>query len=104
MNLVDQLGETVPGPCPALTLDNGQYKCGIVMHPKKYIRSIYDSGKLREAFKVLIGAGNGCDELGEEFTPEQEKQLEEFIDKYRNDPDFLTKLRAAMKVIHNIKL
>lgn len=101
--LVRTLGDTVAGPCPALTTkEDGTQACGIVLNAKKYIRkSKYREDVLRRSFMVLIGAGDGCDEPGEDPTPEEDAALDAHIEKIKNEPGFLKKVTEAMRIIHN---
>lgn len=68
LGFVHTLGERAAGPCPALTKQpDNSYTCGIVNRPKDWL---IDNPKgvtpIREAMKICIGAGIGCDEAGEE--------------------------------------
>lgn len=67
LGLVEAYGERAAGPCPALEQDGEGWACGLVRRPKHYLpgnpRGVT---VLREAAKLLIGAGIGCDEAGDE--------------------------------------
>lgn len=103
--LVRKLGDTVPGPCPALVANaNGTFACGIVLDPKKYIRkSKYRPEVLAREFSKLIGAGTGCDEIGYDDDPEEEKKLDELYDRAVNDPEKMAQIKNAMRIIHGIE-
>ncbi|MEG1839212.1 MAG: hypothetical protein RR220_07980 [Bacteroidaceae bacterium] len=101
MKLVKELGDTVPGPCPAIVEINGKVQCGILINPKKYIKTKkYPEKVLRKYFAFLIGAGNGCDELGFGYNPEEESRLSELLDAITSNPDFDKKMKIAVRVIH----
>lgn len=104
MGLVRQLGDTIPGPCPAIQhKPDGRMTCGIVENPAKYLpRSKYPAKVLSKHFANLIGAGTGCDELGYEEDPEEEAKLDQIIQKIRNDPEWIKKAQLSIKVIHGI--
>src|SRR5215831_10585398 len=50
-----------PGPCPALRKQGDNYHCDIVANPRAYSEGPAD--KLRDAARIIIGAGAGCDAL-----------------------------------------
>lgn len=105
LGLVDILGDTVPGPCPALISKNdGSFTCGVVDNPHKYIknRKNYTAKALSNNFKILIGAGTGCDELFENDTEEEEAKLDKIMEAKKNNPTWISNARRAIKVIHNI--
>lgn len=66
LGLVERFGDRVDGPCPALCRDGDKLNCGLVERPKDYIRSSLSVTALRDAAKIMIGAGVGCDEAGDE--------------------------------------
>lgn len=67
LGLVERFGDRTDGPCPALTEQDGRFVCGLVARPKDWLPSHPKSvTALREAAKVLLGAGVGCDEAGDE--------------------------------------
>lgn len=103
LQLVDKLGDTVPGPCPALMRkSDGRMTCGIVENPNKYLKHRpYPAKVLSKHFANLIGAGLGCDELLENDTPEEEAKLDLLIKNTTTD-DFIKKVKLSMKVIHGI--
>ena len=51
--------EAHPGPCPALRERVNDYHCDIVANPRAYSEGPAD--KLRDAARIIIGAGVGCD-------------------------------------------
>jgi hypothetical protein len=103
LGLVTHLGETVSGRCPALVQGgDGAYRCGIVLNPPKYIKkSKYPAAVLSRNFAFLIGAGNGCDELLDNDTPEQEVALEKKIATLQQDAEWLRRAKIAINVIHH---
>jgi hypothetical protein len=102
LRLVRRLGDTVDGCCPALTeMPDGRYRCGIILKPKKYIKSSkYPAAVLSRNFAHLIGAGSGCDELLDNDSAEQEARLSELLEQKKHDPEWLRKSEIAMRVIH----
>ena len=97
-----QYGDKAPGPCPASILQDNRFQCGLVLFPKKYIKLPLPAEKIREAMKVLIGSGRGCDSVGYYATPEMDKELDDLNAKTINEPGQLLKLQAAIKLIYNI--
>lgn len=67
LGLVSDWGERAPGPCPALAQKDDRWVCGVVERPKDWLgynpRGVT---VIREAFKLAIGTGAGCDEAGDE--------------------------------------
>jgi hypothetical protein len=68
MSSICQLGQHVfkrdytPGPCPGLKSDgNGEYVCDVVRNPQAYGPPNINIHALREAAKLIIYAGDGCD-------------------------------------------
>lgn len=102
--LVKQLGETIAGPCPALIDErDGTFSCEIVLNPKKYFkRSKYREDVLCREFALLIGAGTGCDEIGYDEDPEEERKLELEYQNTLNDVEKMNRYREAVRIIHNI--
>lgn len=87
LGLVDQIGDRVDGPCPALKpMDDGGFACGLVLRPKDYIKSDRGVTSLRDAVKILIGAGVGCDEAGDEpdetYLPKARRLEEEYVKRH----------------------
>ena len=87
LGLVDQYGDRAEGPCPALKEDGrGGYACGLVLRPKDYIDSPRGVTPLRDAVKLLIGAGAGCDEAGDEpdetFLPKARRMQAQYIERH----------------------
>lgn len=105
LKLVKNFGDTVPGPCPALTeREDGSFGCGIVINPLKYIKkSKYRPDVLRREFANLIGSGSGCDEVGLEYSPEEEARLDEMIRRI-NTPEWVDKMKKSIRIIHGIEL
>lgn len=102
--LVSSLGETVPGPCPALVeKHDGTYRCGIVENPNKYIKgSKYPAKVLSKHFANLIGAGAGCDEIGYDEDPEEEIKLDNMVEVLAQDENWIKKTKQSLKIIHGI--
>ena len=99
LGLVETWGERVDGPCPALEPDGDGFACGLVRRPKHYLsRSRRGVTVLREAMKVVIGAGIGCDEAGDEpdatAMPKIEAVLRRFGERYPR-----ARIEAAARVI-----
>jgi hypothetical protein len=56
-------GEAHAPPCPALIDGGHDYLCGLMVHPQRYapvMAAINGVNRLREAAKLLIGAGTYC--------------------------------------------
>lgn len=103
LGLVDQLGETVPGPCPALTEYQGKLQCGVVLKPEKYLKDRpYPNKVLSRNFAFMIGAGNGCDEIGYDTDPEEDRKLKEMYEGFLKDEELMAKYQRAMKVVHGL--
>lgn len=66
LGLVQTLGDRATGPCPALVQDGDRQVCGLMRRPTHYLKARRGPTVLREAVAVLIGAGAGCDEAGDE--------------------------------------
>ena len=48
-------------PCPALTLTDGRFQCGLVLHPSKLFALRFDADEiLTPMFAKAIGSGQGC--------------------------------------------
>lgn len=103
--LVSHLGETIPGPCPALMQKNdGSYGCGIISNPKKYLKNRpYPADVLSRNFAHLIGAGRGCDELYENDTEDESIKLNNILEQVKQDDNWIKKSKIAIKVIHGIE-
>lgn len=104
LGLVDNFGDTVKGPCPAIkTTPSGAVVCDIVINPKKYIKnSDYTAAALSRNFACLIGAGNGCDELLDDDTQEEEDRLEAIVSAIQDDAKKIEKLQRAVRIIHGL--
>lgn len=51
------------GPCPALTLDDGRYRCGMVLKPSRYMKLPVDAAveaAFTDMFASELGIGLGC--------------------------------------------
>lgn len=64
--LVERYGDRANGPCPLLIPKGDGFTCGLVARPKDHIASDKGVTPLRNAVAVMIGAGAGCDEVGDE--------------------------------------
>ena len=84
LGLVKTYGERVKGPCPALVTEpDGRQVCGMVLRPKDYAPSGRGGAHdLREAIKLLIGAGAGCDEAGDPPEPDADAKLQALQQRY----------------------
>lgn len=104
LGLVRELGETADGPCPAIVVDdNGAVQCGIIINPKKYIKdNKYSAEVLSRNFAKAVGAGIGCDELGDNPTEEDEKDLDDLIRRVESSSDFERKMKVVVKVLYNL--
>lgn len=102
LGLVDRYGERVDGPCPALEAEGATFVCGLVKRPKYYLpRNPRGPTVLREAFKILIGAGIGCDEAGDEpddtAMPKLENVQRDFARRYTRQ-----QIEKAMKAAYDV--
>ncbi len=104
LKLVQNLGEYVPGPCPAIIrAPDGKITCGIVAYPNRYLKkSQYPPHILSKYFAHLIGSGTGCDELLSDDTPEEEAKLDATIAQRISDSEWLEKSKKAMRIIHGV--
>src|SRR5262249_25145409 len=53
----------IQGPCPALIEEGDRFLCGLMTRPQDYapVRTrIEGAERMRQAAKLLIGAGQGC--------------------------------------------
>jgi len=101
LNLVEKLGDTVPGPCPALTVNNGMYQCGIILNPNKYIKhKNYPAKVLAKHFAAVIGAGDGCDDVGYDPTEKELLEQDAFVAQMYEQMD-KTALLKSMSIVHN---
>ena len=98
LGLVTEYGQRVDGPCPALEQDGERQLCGLVRRPKHYLAADRGVTVLREAVKLLIGAGSGCDEAGDEpdetFLPKARRMMDEYT--RRHPRDAFTKAAATL--------
>lgn len=103
--LVKELGETVPGPCPAMMeMPDGTVRCEIIVNPRKYFpKSKYPVPVLSRNMANAVGSGIGCDELGEYPDPEEEEKLDIMLARVQSDPQFIKKATIAIKVLHGIE-
>ncbi|MGD9785101.1 MAG: hypothetical protein AB7E80_16195 [Hyphomicrobiaceae bacterium] len=97
LRLVDKVGERAPGPCPALVRDGDRMICGLVLRPKDYING-GSAMKLREAVALLIGSGSGCDEAGDDRSPEVREKLKKIQKDYMQRVP-ATKINAAANLV-----
>lgn len=100
LGLVARYGERADGPCPALIADGERWSCGLVARPKDYIDSPRGVTVLREAVKILIGAGAGCDEAGDEPDATALPRLRRVAEDYVRRVGVETMRRAAA-IIHD---
>lgn len=86
LGLVDKLGDRASGPCPALTPDGDRRVCGLVKRPRDWLPSNpHGVTPLRNAVMLLISAGLGCDEAGEEPDETALPKLRAMGDRYLSD-------------------
>ena len=98
---VKYLGErTIKGQCPALVAEpDGRFVCGLIKSPAKFIRSKYRPDVISRTVTTLVGAGNGCDEIGYDVDPAQENALDEMIDKKMRDTEWREKITKAVELL-----
>lgn len=76
------------GACQALEIaPRGGYACGLVAHPERYApvrTAAAGAAAMRNAARVLIGSGIGCDAQleGEPASAALEQRLEDFKQKF----------------------
>lgn len=104
LNLVENLGDTVPGPCPALvSKSDGTFRCGVVENPNKYIKNRpYPAKVLSKHFANLIGSGLGCDELGYDEDPDEDLKLRNMLEVCSQDEEFVKRMKMSLRVVHGI--
>ena len=102
LGLVDRLGDYAEGRCPALKESpSGRYVCDIILNPNKYIKNKSLTAKTKSRyFAFLIGAGNGCDNLHEVDTEEEEDKLSIMLEAKKQDAEWLEKAQRIMSKIH----
>lgn len=66
MGLVINYGERAAGPCRAMIEQDGKIVCGIMLRPRDWTGAKGAADDLRRDFGMLIGAGLGCDDAGDE--------------------------------------
>lgn len=100
LRLVRRFGERVDGPCPALEpRPDGSVACGLVAHPRAYLRNHpRPDAALRFAVAVLIGAGAGCDEAGDEPDETAGPKLDALAERHVRDRK--ADIIAAVEVVH----
>lgn len=97
LGLVKRLGERVDGPCPAIMIKpDGSTSCGLVARPTDYLTG-RSAGvtPLREAVKVLIGVGAGCDEADDATSAADDAALREVQARYLAEHSEDKIIRAA---------
>ena len=84
LGLVERYGDRVDGPCPALVArDDGGYDCGLVLRPKDHAPAGRGGAHdLRKAISLLIGAGVGCDEAGDDDSPELANRMAGILQRF----------------------
>jgi hypothetical protein len=89
LGLVADFGDRADGPCPALVPDGPALVCGLMKRPSDYIGAHRGPTVLRGAVAVLIGAGAGCDEIGDEPEATARPKLKEvqaaYLRRYSKD-------------------
>ena len=50
----------------------------------------------------MIGAGNGCDEIGYDEDPEEDSKLKEMYEGFLEDEELMAKYQRAMKIVHGL--
>lgn len=105
LGLVKNLGDdTYPGKCPAIIQKHsGEYLCGIILNPNKYIKNSKYPAKIKSKyFAILIGSGIGCDELYPDDNDDEITNLQNIMEKMKNNPQWIGSVQKAMKIIHGI--
>lgn len=105
LKLVEEYGDPVTGPCPALVKNkNGTFSCGIVLKPKKYLKkSKHTKDVLSKNFALLIRIGQRCDELIEEDTKRDLDKLVNLGTRQLGNQMLEKKSIRAIEIIHGIK-
>ena len=95
------LGEkTVKGQCPALMeQSDGKFGCGLIINPSKYIRSKYRSEVISRTVSTLVGAGNGCDEIGYDEDHLEGYKLSMWIESLQRDTEWREKITKAIELL-----
>ena len=103
LGLVKAYGERAPGPCPALVdKGDGSFACGMVERPKDYAPGKGGAHELRAAISIMVGAGMGCDDVGDGSEPDADQEL---IDLQQRFADSLgrDKIERALKTWFGLK-
>ena len=100
MEMVENYGDTVPGPCPALVFEGGRYQCGIVLEPLAYLHSFQDEGVLRGSMAILISSGTGCDSLGYSNKRNDQLKLADMMKDLASDSRKLLEIEAAFTIVY----
>ncbi|MFJ1424892.1 hypothetical protein ACILFS_01075 [Capnocytophaga canimorsus] len=106
MKKVKYFGEkSVQGPCPAMMPEGDGYVCGLIKNPIKFIgKSKFRSEVIAKNVAVMIGAGNGCDDIGyNEDDFEENEKLSEMISKIRANPEYMANLQKSYEMIQKIR-
>jgi hypothetical protein len=84
LGLVERFGDRADGPCPALApAAAGAVACGLMTRPKDHLTgNPRGVTVLREAVGVLIGAGAGCDEAGDEAESTAAPKLRDLTERH----------------------
>lgn len=93
--------KTITGRCPALvTRFDGSYACGFILSPTRFIKSKYRPEVISRHVAVLIGAGSGCDEIGDDEGNEiEEKKLDDMIEATKADPEWRKNAQVSFEMI-----
>lgn len=96
------LGCSPVGPCPALKMDGDRSSCGLIADPQRYFPrkvAAYGVEKIRDAAKLLIGSGTGCDARFNGEPPDHAfyKKLED------HDREIAHQIVEALYLIHDYR-
>lgn len=79
----------IKGKCPALVSnENGSFSCGLIISPKKFIRSKYSTEVISRTVRQLVGAGSGCDDMGYTDDIMEEMKLNAIVEAKMSDENW----------------
>lgn len=93
------------GECEALVKKvDGGFGCGLIIKPGSFIKSKYRDDVVAKNVAILVGAGTGCDEIGEDEGNEiEEQKLDRMIEQTVNDSEWRSNATKALEMIIKIK-
>ena len=81
--------------------DDGSIGCGMVKRPRDYAPGKGSAHDLRNAVKVLIGAGFGCDEVGDPPEADADRKIAALQERFMTSVD-VEKIERAVKTWYGV--